>query len=394
MYLQCDVSRLLRRYKDKITHTGIDRVNLDYAKWVIRSGGGLCIQRGHQLQTVSRAMGRVLLRPSNRARVFPPDMRRNKVIALRRLLSSLAKLGGPVKSPASAIVLNTSHAWLDRTDVWSWLIKRGSRVVPFIHDLIPIEFPEYARPIEKKRHELRIDNALRHSAAIVVNSECTHSSLAAYADQTGLRLPPILVAPLGQNLKVRPHEPIPENGKPYFVFLGTIEPRKNHLLILTVWREMVKRLGENTPRLIVAGRRGWECEQIVDLLDRCEQLRPHVTELNNAPDEEIATLLKGARALLLPSFAEGFGMPIQEALAAGTPVIASPLPTFLEIAGDIPEYAEPFDGAKWFDLIVDYAAYDSIRRREQLVRMDQFQETTWKSHFHQLESFLRSLPRK
>lgn len=64
----------------------------------------------------------------------------------------------------------------------------------------------------------------------------------------------------------------------YFVVLGTIEPRKNHLLLLQVWRQLIEELGLAAPRLVIIGQRGWECEQVVDLLDRCEVLRGVVLE--------------------------------------------------------------------------------------------------------------------
>lgn len=391
MHLQCDVSRLLRRYEDKIHHTGIDRVNLDYAKWVINSGGGMCIQRGRQLESISRAMGEILLARST-TKEAPPQVRQpSRVRSLRNLLSTLTNIPNRQEVPESAIILNTSHAWLERLDVWDWLLNRGGRVFTFIHDLIPIEFPEYVRPVEKVRHMRRITNTLRYSRGIVVNSKYTESSLMDFAKESGLALPPTLVAPLGHNLEAERIGPLPPVVKaPYFLFLGTIEPRKNHLLILTVWRELARRMGSATPQLVVVGRRGWECEQIIDLLDRCEALRPHVRELNEASDELVAALIRGARALLLPSFAEGFGMPVQEALAVGTPVIASPLPTFLEIAGEIPDYAETFDGVRWLHLIMDYASPDSMCRENQLERMRSFRQMTWEAHFKLLEAFLEA----
>jgi glycosyltransferase involved in cell wall biosynthesis len=179
--------------------------------------------------------------------------------------------------------------------------------------------------------------------------------------------------------------------RPYFVLLGTIEPRKNHLLVLTLWREMVRRLGEKTPQLVVIGRRGWECEQVVDMLERCDLIHPHLIELNNAPDGIVAELIRQAQALLMPSFAEGFGMPVQEALAWGTPVLSTPLPAIKEFAGDIPAYAEPHDGARWLELLLAYAQPHSPERAAQISRLSGFKETTWSNHFDRTSDFLGEL---
>jgi glycosyltransferase involved in cell wall biosynthesis len=180
--------------------------------------------------------------------------------------------------------------------------------------------------------------------------------------------------------------------EPYFVVLGTIEPRKNHLLLLALWRHLASQLGDRTPQLVVVGRRGWECEQVVDMLERCEAIHPHLLEVNDASDEQVVSLLKGARALLMPSYAEGFGMPVQEALAVGTPVISSPLAAIKEFAGEIPDYAEPHDGMRWEELVKSYAADPSPQRQAQLERLKAFKDTTWPEHFALVESFLEKTP--
>jgi glycosyltransferase involved in cell wall biosynthesis len=102
----------------------------------------------------------------------------------------------------------------------------------------------------------------------------------------------------------------------------------------------------------------------------------------------VVSLLKGARALLMPSYAEGFGMPVQEALAVGTPVISSPLPAIKEFAGDIPDYAEPHDGMRWEELVKSYAADPSPARQAQLERLKLFKDTSWPEHFTLVQRFL------
>jgi glycosyltransferase involved in cell wall biosynthesis len=235
-------------------------------------------------------------------------------------------------------------------------------------------------------------NTVRHATGIIVNSHCTASALRLFAAKQQVPCPPVLVNPLGHDLPEpdAAHRPV-HLQRPYFVVLGTIEPRKNHLLILTLWREMARRLGERTPQLVVVGRRGWECEQVVDMLERCETIHPHLLELNDASDELVAALIMGARALLMPSFAEGFGMPVQESLAWGTPVISTPLAAIKEFAGDIPDYAEPHDGARWLDLIEDYMRPNSPRRSSQMQRLKKFCDTRWPDHFSKLETFLETL---
>ena len=82
------------------------------------------------------------------------------------------------------------------------------------------------------------------------------------------------------------------------------------------------------------------------MLDDATELRVNVLELGSCADDELAAIVAGRERLLMPSFAEGFGLPVVEALELGTPVIASDLPVFREIAGDIPTYLDCSDASR------------------------------------------------
>jgi glycosyltransferase involved in cell wall biosynthesis len=93
----------------------------------------------------------------------------------------------------------------------------------------------------------------------------------------------------------------------------------------------------------------------------------------------------------MPSFVEGFGMPLIEALTHELPVIASDLGVFREIAGAIPDYLDPSDGIGWRRAIAEYAMPHSPRQAEQLKRLKHFQAPTWDNHFSTVERFLADL---
>jgi glycosyltransferase involved in cell wall biosynthesis len=150
-------------------------------------------------------------------------------------------------------------------------------------------------------------------------------------------------------------------------------------------------MGELTPRLVVIGQRGWECENVLDLLERSEPVRQSVIELGRCSDQELATWLGHARALLFPSFAEGYGLPLMEALAAGVPVIASDLPVFREIAGAVPEYLDPLDGLGWRNMVQEYASPGSTRRSAQCLRLAGFRSPTWAQHFERVGMLVEEL---
>jgi glycosyltransferase involved in cell wall biosynthesis len=85
---------------------------------------------------------------------------------------------------------------------------------------------------------------------------------------------------------------------------------------------------------------------------------------------------------------EGYGMPLVEALSIGTPVIASNLSVFQEIAREIPEYLDPLDGNGWMEMIIEYTQPQSVKRLEQTIRIKDFLPPTWNDHFNRVEKFL------
>jgi glycosyltransferase involved in cell wall biosynthesis len=140
---------------------------------------------------------------------------------------------------------------------------------------------------------------------------------------------------------------------PYFVTLSTIEPRKNLLFLFSIWRRLIEKHGPKTPRLVVTGSRGWENENIADVLERSRELGPYLVEVSDLCDEALAQLLAGATALVQPSAVEGFGLPLIEGLTLGIPVIASDIPAHREVALGYAELIDPIDGHRWLRTIED-----------------------------------------
>jgi glycosyltransferase involved in cell wall biosynthesis len=234
----------------------------------------------------------------------------------------------------------------------------------------------------------------RRGRGAIVSTAVVREALAARMAKLDRPEMPILVAPL-------PPDPIfaskeilngPITRHPYFVMCGTIEPRKNHLLPLHVWRDLVAQLGESAPKLVLIGKRGWENEHIIDLLERCPGLQGHVIEASGLPTPSVKRLMLGSRALLMPSFAEGYGLPIVEALQAGVPVIASDIPVFHEIGGGRLITIDPTDGPGWRSAVCAFLPQDSAERDNYVARLKGFAAPDWRGFFNKIENFLEDLP--
>jgi len=116
-----------------------------------------------------------------------------------------------------------------------------------------------------------------------------------------------------------------------------------------------------------------------------------VVETGRCSDAELDEHLRGARALLFPTLVEGYGLPLVEALALGTPVIASDLPVFHEIGQEVPDFIDPLDGPAWQAAILDYAADHSARRDAQLARLATYRAPGWDDHFARVDAWLDTL---
>jgi glycosyltransferase involved in cell wall biosynthesis len=253
----------------------------------------------------------------------------------------------------------------------------GARATVLLHDTIPLDHPEYSRPDTPARF-LRKMAAVSEAADRVICTTGEAQARAAHHLARLGRVPPILVAPLGIETAAPAAAALPEGlppDAPFLLCVGTIEPRKNHALLLDLWERMHATLPQAAiPRLVLAGGRGWSNADVFRRLDRLPFIGRTVLECPGLGDGAVAALMARASALLFPSLAEGFGLPPAEALAVGLPVIAAPLPALSETLGCAPTYVATDDPDGWMAAIL--AAVHRPERRAPLPL------PTWDSHFN------------
>ena len=141
----------------------------------------------------------------------------------------------------------------------------------------------------------------------------------------------------------------------------------------------------------MVGRRGWEAESAIDMLERCPGVRAHTIEATGLSTHGLAALMRSCTALLMPSFTEGYGIPLVEAAASGLPVIASDIPVHREIADGFALFRDPLDGPGWIEAIESLATPASPLRSDLAGRLDGYRAPSWAAHFEAVGPTLAAL---
>lgn len=360
--LLLDISRLVSRVGAGPA-TGIDRVEAEWLRQM-QSRDHLLLARLPKRQVLlPAAAGPALLDWCAEPARIPPA--RGIIASLRRDKSPRARaeeaLAAQALATGTATGLGLMHAiarrlppggaWLAVGHVnlapGPWRALRGVRRVVMIHDTIPLDFPQLSGAGQDAAFRRRFAAALTQADLILTVSQATRADVLRWRELLGLSgRARVEAVPIGTTLpRAIPHE-IPAGlplDRPFFIALGTIEPRKNHALLLDAWALLAARLpAEAMPRLLILGRRGWKNAATFARLDALPPNGP-VIERAGLGDGAVAALMERAHALVMPSRAEGFGLPLTEAAGRGLPILATPLPAAREVLAGVPVTWLPAD---------------------------------------------------
>ena len=230
-----------------------------------------------------------------------------------------------------------------------------------IHDLIPMSHPALVRTGTAPKFKAYIDTVIHYADTLFTVSETTALELIKLSSD----IAPKVVAP---GITTVPPSWNPDDAAPFFLCVGTIEPRKNIGLLLDVWEELAKGL-KTPPLLKLVGQSGWADPQLFARIKHLEE-RGLLSHLTSVSDAELRTLYQRCQALLFPSLAEGFGLPFYEAAAAQIPIIASDIPAFREASkGHVP-LLDPNRSADWISAVQNHERFKLTLKTP-----------TWEEHF-------------
>ena len=260
-----------------------------------------------------------------------------------------------------------------------WPFEFDGPMVMTLHDLTHVHFPETQpadRLVEIERHAAR---GVERAQRILVDSQFIGAEVCRHY---GVPAERVVVAPLGCAARFHPRPPAQllaplqaldlQPGR-YLLCVGTLEPRKNLQLALRAYELLPAALRAQYP-LVIVGLPGWRPEQLAAPLQQA-LATGQVRLLGYQSDTCLAELLAGARLLLFPSLYEGFGLPVLEAMASGTPVILSHSSALPEVAGEAGTYIDPHDERACADAIqhlIDDQPEWQRRRAAGLLRAQEF----------------------
>lgn len=269
--------------------------------------------------------------------------RKEKMITKQRLPYTCMEAGD--------ILFEVDAVWMckvKRSFLYPLLQRQGVKIIPFIHDIISIEYPQYC--LERGVYNFTdfIGAAMMYGRTMITTTHAVEHTLQKLSEKLGIALPPCAVNPLGADFSQKGKQRIAEETVPaqvreavksgaYILMVGTLEPRKNNKLLLDAYDKQLKDLGYH---IIFAGYMGWNMEVFKARLEAHPDFGAGVYHFEGLSDAHISYLYQHARYMAFCSYQEGFGIPLIEAFHMGTPVIASDIPVSREVAGDYCRYFE------------------------------------------------------
>lgn len=250
------------------------------------------------------------------------------------------------------------------TNFATWPTTKSRLRATVVHDLTYIRFPEVVERKNLPHMQRVVPRSMREADFIITVSESVRAEL---IDQFDIDPERIITTPIPpepayftpSNNEVHTKYGIPT--KKYILSVSTLEPRKNLATLVEAYCKLPDAL-KSEYSLIMAGGKGWKTEKTQAAIDKAIAADENVRHIGYIDQADVPTLFQKATVFVMPSLYEGFGMPVTEALAGGTPVIASNIPVLREAGGAAAIYASPDSPGDFCDKIQQVLTDDTLRQ--------------------------------
>lgn len=223
----------------------------------------------------------------------------------------------------------------------------GKKIVT-VHDMVYKTFPETVRGRTRYMLETGLKKSLKRADIVVTDSEFSKQEIIKYFPKAAEKIRVVYCGvnrerfyPVTEEEKLQAVRKKYHLDRPYFLYLGTVEPRKNLERLMAAYEKFATGKGQ-PPYLVLAGGKGWRDSSIYERA-QSENLKENVIFTEYIPEEDLCPLMCGAKAFLFPSIYEGFGMPPLEAMSCGVPVLVGNAASLPEVVGEDAVLVDPFD---------------------------------------------------
>jgi len=249
-------------------------------------------------------------------------------------------------------------------------LRKEIKRVTMIHDLTPILFPEYHSFSSYIAHKLLLKGIIKRADHVIVNSKHTQSDLAEWSPVSRNKSKVVHLAPL---TKLPTNNDLPVIEGRYILTVGTIEPRKNHLQLI----EAFENLRNSRIKLVIAGSIGWKSKKIVTRIKNSTK-KDSIKLMGRVSNKTLANLYQNAEMMVYPSYYEGFGLPVLEAMQYGIPVLCSDSSSLPEVGGKAALYFPLGNIPALTQLISEVLDNEQLRTEIQIASKAQAELFSWK----------------
>ncbi|EHL97001.1 glycosyltransferase, group 1 family protein [Acetobacteraceae bacterium AT-5844] len=332
-----DISDLVEHARRNVALSGIQRVQAELGKIFLRRGLG---GGARFIYFIQEKKFWIEIDPSEFLTIADhAEFRSGPVIA--NLFARIERAVRPFKFPEKSVLINLGACWSRAGYCQAVLQERretGVSCIQFVHDCIPLLFPQFCDEGVKEDYSQWLACASFYADILLSNSQNTAADLRRfhryYRDK---RLSHVQVLGLnGRSFERQNGERVTrfDQLSPYVLFVGTIEPRKDHGLVFEAWRQLSSMYGENNiPTLICVGKWGWKSEQLKEFYAQDLELRNVIKIFDDVKDFELPRLYEGCEFTVYNSFYEGWGLPVTESLSFNKIPIHSSTSSLVEAAG-------------------------------------------------------------
>lgn len=362
-----------------------------------------------------------LVKPATVARLGAAYLRTKNAVSRWRaeMMRRACSLGGKVGQAVATAVPGAPRATLERADVFvsvglDWdlsptadihrfVSESGARCVLACYDTVPLLFPEYCvRPKFDRlfqQHFVDVAHTADRVFAISDNSKRDLENFWQKAD-LATALPEVVALPLASisapevlpPLELDSFNRVSEvlSGGDYALYVSSFESRKNHRLLISVWRDLFLEMGDRCPRLVLVGMSGWGTEDLADEIRRMAAFRAKkIIWLTGISDAMLQHLYKNCAFTVFPSLYEGWGLAATESMAFGKACVVATGSSLEEATQRLMPTLHPLDFHGWKSIIARLSSDIAYRQSLEIAIHKHYQARTWKSFAHDFTNMIK-----